>query len=225
MIKEFEAGKKKITLYGAENSGVPVVYLNTVIDEGGRVYDACQSLNCPPFILAAISNLDWDCDMSPWAIPPISQNDTPCSGGADAFLKLLTDDVIPKVNGLIKGKAAYNAIAGYSLAGLFALYALYKTPAFSRAATASGSLWFPGFTEYAINNQLAVIPDCVYFSLGDREAKTKNTILQTVEANTRILEQYYSANGIKTVYVSNDGNHFKNAIPRMSDGIKWLLEN
>ena len=225
MIKEFWADKKKITLYGIENNNIPIVYLNTVMNEGEKVFNACKLLNCPPFILAAISNLDWDCDMSPWAIPPISKNDTPCSGGANAFLKLLTDTIIPNVNSLINGKAAYNAIAGYSLAGLFALYSLYKTTVFTKAATTSGSLWFPEFTEFALNNDLAIIPNCLYFSLGDTEAKTKNSVLQTVEKNTRILEAHYCANGIKTVYVSNKGNHFQNTIPRMADGIKWILEN
>ena len=44
----------------------------------------------------------------------------------------------------IHGKASFIGIAGYSLAGLFALYALYKTDAFTRVASMSGSLWFPG---------------------------------------------------------------------------------
>ena len=224
MTKEFFAGGKKITLYGSENGNAPVVYLNTVMSEGENIFDACTSLGCPPFVLAAVSNLDWDADMSPWAIPPISKNDTPCSGGADAFLQLLTDQIIPEVNGLIDGKAAYNAIAGYSLAGLFAIYALYKTNAFTKVASASGSLWFPDFCEFAMKNKFAVSPDCIYFSLGDAESKTKNPILQPVETNTRYLEAHYRAKGIKTVYVSNKGNHFQNAVARMADGIKWILE-
>lgn len=224
MTKEFFVGGKKITLYGAENGNAPVVYLNTVMSEGENIFDACTSLGCPPFVLAAISNLDWDTDMSPWAIPPISKNDTPCSGGADAFLQLLTDQIIPEVNGLIDGKAAYNAITGYSLAGLFAIYALYKTSAFTKAASASGSLWFPDFCEFAMKNEFSVSPDCIYFSLGDAESKTKNPVLQPVETNTRYLEAHYRAKGIKTVYVSNKGNHFQNAVARMADGIKWILE-
>lgn len=225
MTNEFIADGKKITLFGLENVNVPVVYLNTVMGEGETVYNVCKALDCQPFILAAISKLNWDADMSPWAIPPISKNDTPCSGGADDFLKLLTDTIIPKVNSLIDGKAAYNAIAGYSLAGLFALYSLYKTTAFTKAATASGSLWFPDFTEFAENNEFAGSPDCIYFSLGDKEAKTRNPILQSVENNTRFVEEYYRKKGLKTVYVSNRGNHFQNTFVRMADGIKWILEN
>lgn len=41
-------------------------------------------------------------------------------------------------------RRVFIGIAGYSLAGLFALYALYKTDVFTRVASMSGSLWFPG---------------------------------------------------------------------------------
>ena len=224
MTKEFCVEDKKITLYGAENGGAPVVYLNTVMNEGERVFEACKALNCPLFVLAAVSGLDWDRDMSPWAIPPISKDDTPCSGGADAYMELLTGSVMPEVERLI-GSGEYNALAGYSLAGLFAVYALYKTSVFSKVASASGSFWFNGFDEYAAKNEFLDSPKCIYFSLGDREAKTKNPILQTVEERTHDLQARCEKKGIKSVFVSNKGNHFQNAVPRMANGIKWILEN
>ena len=49
----------------------------------------------------------------------------------------------------------YHAIAGDSMAGLFAVYALYRTQVFSRVASASGSLWYPGLLEYALMYELA----------------------------------------------------------------------
>ena len=44
------------------------------------------------------------------------------------------------------GKKYY--LGGYSLAGLFALWAAYQTDVFSDVAAASPSMWFPGFTGY-----------------------------------------------------------------------------
>ena len=61
------------------------------------------------------------------------------------------------------------------------MYALCNTDAFSRAASVSGSLWFPGFKEYVLSHPPIHRPDCVYFSLGDRESKTRNPVLQTVQ--------------------------------------------
>ena len=44
-------------------------------------------------------------------------------------------------------------IAGYSLAGLFALWAAWNSGYFRRVASVSGSLWYPGFTDYIRNNE------------------------------------------------------------------------
>ncbi len=88
----------------------------------------------------------------------------------------------------------------------------------------SGSLWYPNFKEYVLNNNLLNKPHKIYFSLGDKESKTHNKILRVVEENTRWLESYYNDKGIDTIYIENEGNHFKDANVRMAKGIKWILE-
>ena len=45
----------------------------------------------------------------------------------------------------------------------------------------SGSLWFHDFMEYCKRNDCRKLPDKIYFSLGDKEANTRNPILKTVE--------------------------------------------
>ena len=75
------------------------------------------------------------------------------------------------------GAPRWRGIAGYSLAGLFAVYALYRTDVFARAASVSGSLWFPGFREYVFSHTPLCRPDCVYFSLGLHRALLKFQIL------------------------------------------------
>ncbi|MCR5088506.1 MAG: hypothetical protein K6C08_03205 [Oscillospiraceae bacterium] len=44
------------------------------------MYEAVQKLTEVDFALAAVENLDWDHDMSPWPCPPISKRETPCTG-------------------------------------------------------------------------------------------------------------------------------------------------
>ena len=114
-------------------------------------------------------------------------------------------------------------IAGYSLAGLFALYAIYQTDVFSRVATMSGSLWFPGFKEYIFSREPKRRPDCIYFSLGGREAKTRNPVLKTVQENTEEIQAFYQSKGINTVFHLNPGNHFVQGAERTVAGIRWLL--
>lgn len=220
----FAVGDKKVSLYGFGYKGAPIVYLNTVHDEGAAVWEACRGLGCREFTLAAISNLRWHHDMSPWAIPPISPSDTACSGGADEYLELLTGMIMPQVEGRLLEKPAYHALAGYSLGGLFAIYASYRTDAFSRFASASGSFWFPDITEYVREHHMTAKPKKIYFSIGDKEGRTGNKLLQTVEERTKQLAELYAREGINTLFIRNPGNHFKEPIVRMAKGICWILE-
>ena len=76
-MSQFTVQNKKITVYPAVSADSPIIYLHTYSDEGADVYKELKEKNCPDFSLAAICGLDWDRDMSPWDIPPISKNNTP----------------------------------------------------------------------------------------------------------------------------------------------------
>ena len=122
-------------------------------------------------------------------------------------------------------KPAYIAIAGYSLGGLFALYASYKTALFSKIASASASLWFPRFLDFAKREQFKRKSDAVYLSLGDAEAKAKNKTLASVQENTQMLFEHLKSKDVKAIFELNEGNHFSQCEKRMAKGIKWILEN
>ncbi len=230
MQKELKIENKIIDIYFNENhkENVPVVILNTYGNEGKEVFDRCNKLQCKEFILVAISNLDWDNDMTPWFAPKLNKYDKECLGKADDYLKILLEKIIPEVEKYINielnTNIKYYAIAGYSLGGLFAVYSAYKTNLFSRVASASGSFWYPKFVEYVEQSEISKNIEKVYFSLGNKESKVKNEVLATVEENTKKLEQIYKLQGINTTYEENDGNHFKDADLRMAKGIKWILK-
>ncbi len=225
MQQQFSAAGKTVTLFSNTAAPAPVVWLNTVQGEGGAIWQACQADGCPAFALAAVSQLAWDHDMSPWPIPPIAEGDTPCTGGADDYLCLLTERLLPAAADALPFRPQQHIIAGYSLAGLFAVYALYRTDVFSKAASASGSLWYPGLLEYTQQNAFMRKPESVYFSLGDREAHTGNRFLASVEDNTRRIQTDFRAQGIETTFVLNRGNHYQHAAARMAAGIRWILEH
>ena len=214
---------KTISIFSYAGSESPITYLNTFSDEGQKVYGATQPDGCPPFTLVAISDLDWNHDMVPWDSPPAFKNADPCTGGADDYLRLLTEEIIPAAEKKITGVPCWRGIAGYSLAGLFALYSIYQTDLFSRVGSMSGSLWFPGMKEYIFSHELKRRPDCMYFSLGDKESKTRNTVLQSVQKNTEEIHAFYQARGIDTVFHLNSGNHYEHAAERTAAGIAWLL--
>ena len=210
-MRTFTTDNKTISIFPCSESESPVIYLNTFHDESQKVYETAQATGCPPFTLVAISNLDWNQDMAPW------------DSRAGDYLRLLVEEIIPRAEKELVGPPAWRGIAGYSLAGLFALYTIYQTDVFSRVGCMSGSLWFPGFKEYIFSHEPKRQPDCVYFSLGDKEAKTRNPVLKTVQENTEEIQTFYQNKGIDTVFQLNPGNHFVQGVERTTAGIEWLL--
>ena len=219
----FTMGSQTVSIFPALDPNAPILYLNTFSDEGRKVYEAAQAAGCPPFTLVAIHDLDWNHDMAPWDSPPAFKNAESCTGGADDYLRLLTSGIIPAAEKEIAGAPSWRGIAGYSLAGLFALYAVYQTDRFSRVGSISGSLWYPGMKEYLFSHEPKRWPDCMYFSLGDKESKTRNPVLQRVGQNTEGIRAFYRGKGIDTVFQLNPGNHYDHAAERTAAGIAWML--
>lgn len=222
-MNTFEADGRRVDVFPAREPDSPVVYLNTYGHEGESVAEGLRTSGCPDFSLVAVSNLKWDHDMAPWDIPPISKNDTPCTGGADDFLGLMLDEIMPRAEESIPGEPSWRGISGYSLAGLLAVYAPYKTDVFSRVASMSGSLWFPGLPEFMRSHDMVRRPDHVFLSLGDRESRTRNAFLRCVEDNTNDIVDYLRGLGIDTEFRMNLGNHFNDGIGRTVAGISWIL--
>lgn len=218
----FTAGGKTVTVFPAAEPDTPVVYLNTFDEEGQKVFDALPA--APPLTLVAISGLDWNQDMAPWDSPAVFKNAAPFSGGADDYLRLLAGEILPAAERQLPSTPRWRGIAGYSLAGLFAVYAFYRTDAFTRAACVSGSLWFPGFREYVFSHAPLCRPDCVYFSLGDRESRTRNPVLQTVLESTETICRSYRKQGIHTTFQLNLGGHHDHPVERMVAGIGWITK-
>ena len=219
----FSISGKTIALFPSSEPGAPVICLNTFSGEGQKIFSAAQNAGCSPFTLVAISNLDWNHDMAPWNSPPVFPKASPCTGGADDYLQLLTRTILPTAEKELSQTPCWRGIVGYSLAGLFALYALYQTDLFSRAGSISGSLWFPGIKEYVCTHAFKRKPDCIYFSLGDREHKTRNPVLSTVQRRTVEIQAYCQAVGVDTVFEQNPGNHYSHAAERTAAGLCWLL--
>lgn len=222
-MQALEIGSKNISIFLSTKPRTPIIYLNTFSDEGRKVYEAAQATGCLPFTLVTVSDLDWNHDMVPWDSPPAFKNAEPCTGGADDYLRLLTKEIIPTAEKELAGVPSWRGIAGYSLAGLFALYAIYRTDLFSRVGSMSGSLWFPGMKEYIFSHEPKRQPDCVYFSLGDKESKTRNPVLRSVRQNTEEIQSFYQDKGFNTIFQLNPGNHYDHAAERTAAGIAWLL--
>lgn len=202
--------------------GVPMVVLNTIGDEGQEVYDAVRSLTDRPFSLVCVRAVSWNDSLSPWKAPAVF-GDEAFGGFADERLEWMTGTLLPSFE--VEGSGpSRRIVAGYSLAGLFSLYSIYRTDVFDAVVSASGSMWFPGFIEMMETEELARRPECVYLSLGDRESRTKNPVMSTVQSCTERAAEILASKGVKTMFELNPGNHFKDTALRTAKGIAWTLE-
>lgn len=217
--RKFSVSGKEITLYPAMQADRPLIVLNTYTGDGESVMREVRKISAGDVNVLVIGNLDWNHDMTPWYCPPLSADDTAATGGADEYLELLLSEILPKARTLICGTPTRTCIAGYSLAGLFALYAMYRCDAFERAASISGSLWFPDFLEFAAGHDMLRKPDRIYLSLGDKEKKTRHPLLKTVQDNTEALAEHYRQLGIEVTFELNPGNHFQDAALRSAKGM------
>ena len=169
------------------------------------------------FCLKAVKVDNWNKDLSPWPAPAVFGRED-FGAGAEETLAYLLKEAVPQNIDL--PKKVY--IGGYSLAGLFALWAGYQTDVFSGIAAASPSIWFPGFTEYMKENELHA--RAVYLSLGDREERTRNPVMARVGDAIREAYAHLQETGVDCVLEWNKGNHFKEPDLRTARAFAWVMK-
>lgn len=218
-----EIDGKQIALFRSGKDGVPIVYANLAADSGQTVWEQCEKLGCPPFHLVAVTRLRWDEELSPWAQGPVVSKGDHFTGEAAQYARCMEEKIVPFAEGILQPPHR-RIIAGYSMGGLFALYAPYVTGVFSASVSASGSVWYPAFVSYVKSHDFLKKPDAVYLSLGDLESRTRNPFLRQTEDFTKELLSIYQNRGIRSVFERNPGNHYKDAAYRLAKGIAWALQ-
>ena len=206
------------------------------------------------FLFAAIPVESWNDELSPWEAPAVWGKES-FGGNAADTLCFLTEQVIPalKQQFALPGNVRI-VLGGYSLAGLFALWASTQTALFSGVAAASPSVWFPGWMKF--EQQHPIQAQCIYLSLGDREERTRNSRLRSNEVpsgdfkrqdglasarwrgltptsstmaavgeNIRALHRELAKRRKSCVLEWNCGGHFKDADLRTAKAFGWVMED
>ena len=127
--------------------------------------------------------------------------------------------ILQEIDNQIETNQLY--LCGYSLAGLFSLWASSQTNLFKKIAAVSPSVWYLNFVEYMQQNPIQTRE--VYMSLGDKEANAKNKVMATVKDCFDAVIQILQKQDIALTYEYNPGNHFQDVELRMTKGIQQLL--
>lgn len=219
-------------------AGAPVIYLL------GNVADN-SSVQIPADVSLVHIGVDlWEENFSPWCAPRVFAKGSNFGNGAQKTLDVLINQVIPWAESDLTEPPAYRVLVGYSLAGLFSLWAgvsqpgisqqaargyqpdVVPTPTFQRIGAVSGSFWFPGLSDY-VDQQLeegAVNLTHAYLSLGDRETRTPNPQIMHVRENAELLASKLRDAGIASTFELNRGNHFQNVEGRIQKALNWLVK-
>ena len=161
-------------------------------------YNKIRQRTDAEFRLITIAVDSWNCDLSPWKAPAVFGKED-FGDGAEELLKAVLS--------LCEDRSKTYIIGGYSLAGLFALWAATRTDVFRGVAAASPSAWFPGLTEYLREHGMPC-GTVVSLSLGDREARTRNPVMSTVDTRIREIRDILQEQGADVTLTWNLGNHF-----------------
>jgi len=224
--RDFTFEHRQVSVYCAANqASAPVVYFIDFKENGVALLAQCGELGCLPFNLVFISHLHWDAELSPWRAGKIISKADDFAGNADALLQVLTDEIVPQVETSMGWKPTDRVLGGYSMSGLFALYAAFKTSVFSGLVCASGSLWFPEIVAFVQANRPATSVRSLYFSIGDKESKANHPYLSTTEQHTRQIAAIMQSKGVETCFELNAGNHFNNVTWRQARGLQWALQH
>ena len=220
-------------------AGAPVVYLLGDMADNSPV-------QVPVGVSLVHIGVDlWEENFSPWCAPRVFAKGPNFGDGAQKTLDTLINHVIPWTESELTDPPTYRVLVGYSLAGLFSLWAGVSqqvargcqhdataphvdAPAatFQRIGAVSGSFWFPGLLDY-VDQQLsggAVGLTHAYLSLGDREARTPNPQIMHVRENAKLLASKLESAGITSTFELNRGNHFQNVEGRMQKALDWLVK-
>lgn len=183
--------------------------LETIENEGKLIRDYTGA----DFRLIACRVDDWNNNLSPWEAPAVFGKQGFGGGAKDTLTKVMT---------FCEDKSKTYYIGGYSLAGLFALWAACQKDVFQGAAAASPSVWFPGFTDYL--NEQKMKSENVYLSLGDKEEKARNPVMATVGDRIREAYELLKKQNINCILEWNEGNHFKDADLRTAKAFSWVMK-
>lgn len=190
--------------------------------DDGETAEALWAALPHDFSLLAAGAADWERDYSPWPAPALRQGGGDFPGGGPAYLRALLAE-LPRAEAALGYRPPARGMIGYSLAGLFALYALVEAEAFHMAASVSGSLWYDGWTDYLAARPLRP-GSRVYLSLGSREAKSGSPRMRTVADQTAATAAILQAGGAEVRQESNPGGHFTDPPDRMAKALRWMME-
>lgn len=185
------------------------------------LFEEIKAITNKDFSLVVSDVTDWNARFSPCPAPAVFGKEAFGGKGNDT-LRFLENEFLPEIKSKFPESEVF--LTGYSLAGLFPLWALYESDKFNGAVCCSSSLWFDEWDEYASSHRIK-FPTTIYMSLGAREKKTKNKTMAKLGDRTRRQAEILKndPNVEKLFFEWNEGGHFDEPLKRVAKGIAGIM--
>ena len=222
--KQVQIGDRPCRIYGVDCAEYLLLQMTDEheLQNMDSEVEAIAQGSAHSFLFAAIPVESWNDALSPWKSPAVWGKQG-FGGKAGDTLRFLTERGIPTLKQQFHLPENIKIIlGGYSLAGLFALWASTQTDLFYGVAAASPSVWFPEWMEF--KQQHPMQAQRIYLSLGDKEEHTKNTVMAAVGDNIRTLHSRLAERSTDCTLEWNSGGHFKDADLRTAKAFRWVME-
>lgn len=174
--------------------------------------------------VARIPAYGWDDALTPWEAEGLRPGQT-FGGHATVTLAELTSTVIPEFATRESIAPKTLAICGYSLGGLFALWAFVNNARFAACACLSGSVWYPGWVDYLRDINMDGAGRFAFLSVGSKEKRGGGPfrhVEDDMQASADILREC----GCDVRLEIGPGNHMQHHRERLSKGLAeidgWL---
>lgn len=210
-----------------------------------REVDLIAQASPTGFAMVFFDCVEWARALMPWADDAVSR-DAEVGRHAPDTLRFIEHTLLPWLRE--RFGALPCIIGGYSLGGLFALWAARNTDTFAAVAAASPSLWIKGWGEYAaahpilspqatahhsLNTTLPIstpqhitTTTPIHLSLGDREEHCRNQRMKRigdcVRAEHALLCQQLSPTAVTLRW--HEGGHFGAEAERTAEAFAWCIE-
>lgn len=221
-----------------EIEGSVVVLLSSehMTADTSRICDQIRKNIKTPFSMCELLVKDWDTFLTPWPVDSCLKGRNFQGRGVE-LLSILKEEILPAIAKEMPNNSGIY-LAGYSLAGLFALWAFFEISkeqdasqepgAFLRGAVCgSGSFWYPKWEEYFAKVSVVNCGEArkIYLSLGKKEPLGKHPLMKEIgNITTKMFKQLSGNDSIQTIFEWTEGGHFSNIPERMMRGITWTVE-
>ena len=214
---------RKCRLFGADQPACMLVQPSARHENATLEAEAQQiaALSKLPFVLATIELEDWTLDLMPWPDGNVSRNPEAGKHGQETLSYVLMA-LVPEL------QRRYGplpiVLGGYSLGGLFAIWASMQTDCFKAVAAASPSVWIHNWMPFARKH--VPMADNIYLSLGDQEEHVRNQAIARVGDNLRnqyeLLQKQLGPE--HCTLVREEGGHFTDNEGRLARAFAWCME-